>query len=375
MVKEVGVQLYVSSKNILITGGGTGGHLFPALAIGEEIQRRMPEAKIHYIGSLFGLESKVFPIKDVWHTLLPIRGLQRGFSVKSIIRNIMLPFRIVKSLLKTNNILKEFEPDVVIGTGGYASAIPLYMISKKNNSTTIILQEQNSFPGITTRLFAKKANKVCVAFEEPEYTLGDNIVITGNPVRKGIGEGNKKHGFSEFNFKEKNKTIFLFGGSQGSAYLNKLMGEISEKISNSGIQLLWQTGDLEFQKYNHLESENIRIIPFVNNMADAYSISDLIVCRSGALTLAEITVCGKPSILIPFPFAAGDHQKKNAEALAKHNAAHILDEKTLTPKLLLHDIMNLIHNKDKLEKMGNSSSELGRPFATNTIVDHILEKS
>ena len=365
----------MASKNILITGGGTGGHLFPALAIGEEIQRRMPEAKIHYIGSLFGLESKVFPIKDVWHTLLPIRGLQRGLSIKSILRNIMLPFRIIKSLLKTNNILKEFEPDVVIGTGGYASAIPLYMISKRNNSTTIILQEQNSFPGITTRLFAKKANKVCVAFEEPNYTLGDNTVITGNPVRKGIGEGNKKNGFHEFNLKEKNKTIFLFGGSQGSAYLNKLIGEISEKISNSGIQLLWQTGDLEFQKYNHLESENIRITPFVNNMADAYSISDLIVCRSGALTLAEITVCGKPSILIPFPFAAGDHQKKNAEALAKHNAAHVLDEKTLTPKLLLHDIMKLIHNKDKLEKMGNSSSDLGRPFATNTIVDHILEKS
>ncbi len=365
----------MSRKNILITGGGTGGHLFPALAIGEEIQRRMPEAKIHYIGSLFGLESKVFPIKDVWHTLLPIRGLQRGFSVKSMLRNIMLPFRIVKSLLKTNTILKEFEPDVVIGTGGYASAIPLYMISKRNDSTTIILQEQNSFPGITTRLFAKKATKICIAFEEPNNTLGDNTVITGNPVRKGIGEGNKKNGFYEFKLKDQSKTIFLFGGSQGSAYLNKLIGEIAEKISNSGIQLLWQTGDLEFQKYNHLESENIRIIPFVNNMADAYSISDLIVCRSGALTLAEITVCGKPSILIPFQFAAGDHQKKNAEALAKHNAAHILDEKTLTPKLLLYDIMNLIHNKEKLEKMGNSSSELGRPFATNTIVDHILEKS
>ena len=365
----------MASKNILITGGGTGGHLFPALAIGEEIQRRMPEAKIHYIGSLFGLESKVFPIKDVWHTLLPIRGFQRGFSVTSIIRNIILPFRIVKSLIKTNKILKEFEPEVVIGTGGYASAIPLYMVSKKNDSTTIILQEQNSFPGITTRLFANKANKICIAFEEPDNALGDNTVVTGNPVRKGIGDGNKRNGLHEFRFKEENKTIFLFGGSQGSAYLNRMISKVAEKISNGGIQLLWQTGDLEFQKYNHLESKNIRIVPFVNNMADAYAISDLIVCRSGALTLAEITVCGKPSILIPFQFAAGDHQKKNAESLVNHNAAHILDEKTLTPKLLLHNIMNLIHNEDKLEKMGNSSSDLGRPFATNTIVDHILEKS
>ena len=212
------------------------------------------------------------------------------------------------------------------------------MVSKKNDSTIIILQEQNSFPGITTRLFANKANKICIAFEEPNRTLGDNTVITGNPVRKGISEGNKSNGFHRFRLKEKNKTIFLFGGSQGSAYLNRLIGEVAEKISNGGIQLLWQTGDLEFSKYNHLESEKVRIVPFVNNMADAYAISDLIVCRSGALTLAEITVCGKPSILIPFQFAAGDHQKKNAEALVSHNAAHILDEKTLTPKLLLYNI-------------------------------------
>ena len=185
----------------------------------------------------------------------------------------------------------------------------------------------------------------------------------------------KEMDYMNSGLKKENKTIFLFGGSQGSAYLNRMISKVAEKISNGGIQLLWQTGDLEFQKYNHLESKNIRIVPFVNNMADAYAISDLIVCRSGALTLAEITVCGKPSILIPFQFAAGDHQKKNAESLVNHNAAHILDEKTLTPKLLLHNIMNLIHNEDKLEKMGNSSSDLGRPFATNTIVDHILEKS
>ena len=237
----------MARKNILIAGGGTGGHLFPALAIGEEIQRRMPEAKIHYIGSLFGLESKVFPIKDVWHTLLPIRGFQRGISITSIFRNIILPFRIVKSLLKTNNILKEFEPDVVIGTGGYASAIPLYMVSKKNDSTTIILQEQNSYPGVTTRLFANKANKICIAFKEPNWALGNNTIITGNPVRKGIGDGNKKNGFHEFRLKEDKKTIFLFGGSQGSAYLNKIMSEVAEKISNGGIQLLWQTGDLNLK--------------------------------------------------------------------------------------------------------------------------------
>ena len=365
----------MGKKKILIAGGGTGGHLFPALAIGEEIQRRIPGAKIHYIGSMFGLESKVYPIKDVWHTLLPIRGLQRGFSIKSILRNLILPFRIIRSLFKTNNLLKEFVPEVLVGTGGYASAIPLYMIAKKDDSTTIILQEQNSYPGITTRMFAKKAEKICVAFDEPNKSLVSNTVLTGNPVRNGIGNGNPDNGFKEFNFKNINKTIFLFGGSQGSAFLNKSMSKIAEKISGAGIQILWQTGDAEYVKYSSMDSKSIRIVPFVNNMADAYAMSDLLVCRSGALTLAEITVCGKPSILIPFPHAAGNHQKKNAEALADSGAAKVINEKSLTSKVLMHTIMNLIHNKEKLLEMKLASKKLGKPDATNTIVDHILGKS
>jgi len=365
----------MAKKKILIAGGGTGGHLFPALAIGEEIQRRIPEAKIHYIGSVFGLESKVYPIKDVWHTLLPIRGLQRGFNIKSIFRNIILPFRIVRSLFKTNSLLKEFVPEILVGTGGYASAIPLYMVAKKDNMTTIILQEQNSYPGITTRMFADKAEKICVAFDEPNKSLESNTVLTGNPVRIGIGDGNAKNGFKEFNLKDNNKTIFLFGGSQGSAYLNKIMNKVAKKISSAGIQILWQTGDLEYVKYRSMDSENIRIVPFVNNMADAYAMSDLLVCRSGALTLAEITVCGKPAILIPFPHAAGNHQKKNAEALVDSGAAQMLHEKSLTSKILMHSIMNLIHSKEKLEEMKQASKKLGRPDATNVIVDHILGKS
>ena len=375
MGKKVGALYFMGKKKILIAGGGTGGHLFPALAIGEEIQRRIPEAKIHYIGSIFGLESKVYPIKDVWHTLLPIRGLQRGFSIKSILRNLILPFRIIRSLFKTNNLLKEFVPEVLVGTGGYASAIPLYMIAKKDDSTTIILQEQNSYPGITTRMFAKKAEKICVAFDESSKSLLSNTVLTGNPVRSGIGNGNPDNGFREFNFRNINKTIFLFGGSQGSAFLNKAMSKIAEKISGAGIQVLWQTGDAEHIKYSSMDSKSIRIVPFVNNMADAYAMSDLLVCRSGALTLAEITVCGKPSILIPFPHAAGNHQKKNAEALADSGAAKVISEKSLTSKVLMHTIMNLIHNKEKLVEMKLASKKLGKPNATNTIVDHILGKS
>ena len=363
----------MAELKILIAGGGTGGHLFPALAIGEEIHKRKPRAEIHYVGSNFGLEAKVFPIKDVWHTLLPIRGFQRGISLQSIFQNSLLPFRIIKSMLKMKSLMKEFVPQVVIGTGGYASALPLYYASNQDDPLPIILQEQNSFPGITTRWYAKKANKICVAFNEVTKYLDSNTVVTGNPVRQGISNGNKAKGIQEFRLKNNQKTIFIFGGSQGSAYLNKMVSNVAKNISGAGIQILWQTGDREYSKYKDFESKQIRIVPFIHNMADAYAIADLIICRSGALTLAEVTVCGKPAILIPFPFAADDHQTKNAQSLVSKGAARILFERTLNTADFLHAIMNLIHDNEELIKMCKASNKLGKPNATSEIVDYILE--
>ena len=360
-------------RKILIAGGGTGGHLFPALAIGEEIHRRYPDAKIHYVGSTFGLEAKVFPVKDVWHTLLPIRGFQRGISISSFSKNLLLPFRIIRSLAKTSKILNEFIPQVVIGTGGYASALPLYVASKKKNKFPIILQEQNSFPGITTRLFSDKAKRICVAFNNSKKENDKKTVLTGNPVRKGIENGNRNRALKNFRFKENKKIIFLFGGSQGSAYLNKMINKIVLNISNAGIQVIWQTGELEYNRYKIMNSDSVRIVPFVNNMDDAYAISDLLICRSGALTLAEITVCGKPSILVPFPHAAGNHQTKNAKVLVDAGAARMFLERSLNPADMLHAIMNLIHDKKELNKMGLASKGLGKPNATQEIVDNIFE--
>ena len=363
----------MAEHKILIAGGGTGGHLFPALAIGEEIHHREPGAKIHYVGSNFGLEAKVFPVKDVWHTLLPIRGFQRGISLQSLGRNSLLPVRIMRSMLQIRSLMNEFLPQVVVGTGGYASALPLYMASKKNNPLPIILQEQNSYPGITTRWFADKAKTICVAFNDANTHLEFDTVLTGNPVRQGISDGNPQRGLKEFKLAEDHKTIFLFGGSQGSAYLNKMMSQVVANIAGAGLQILWQTGDLEYIKYRSMESDDIRIVPFIHNMADAYAIADLIICRSGALTLAEVTVCGKPAILIPFPFAAGDHQTKNAQALVNAGAARILFEKSLGSQDFFHTVMNLIHNQKELNKMSLASKKLGRPDATSEIVDHIFE--
>ena len=363
----------MAERKILIAGGGTGGHLFPALAIGEEIHRREPNAMIHYVGSNFGLEARVFPVKDVWHTLLPIRGFQRGLSLQSLGRNMLLPTRIIRSMLKMRSLLLDFLPEVVVGTGGYASALPLYMASRKAEPLPIILQEQNSFPGLTTRWFAEKAKTICIAFKEANDYLERETVLTGNPIRQGIENGLRENAEKEFNLNPDHQAIFLFGGSQGSAYLNKMMNKVVNKIAGTGLQVLWQTGDLEYLKYKNQDSDNIRVIPFIHNMADAYALSDLIICRSGALTLAEVTVCGKPSILVPFPAATADHQSKNAQALVNAGAARILFEKLLNSQDFFHSVMNLIHNKNELTKMSVASKKLGRPNATREIVDHIFE--
>ena len=363
----------MSSMRILIAGGGTGGHLFPALAIGEEILSRNSNIKIHYVGSVFGLEAKVFPIKDVWHTLLPIRGIQRDISIKSFLRNALLPIRILRSFYKINNLINDFSPDIIIGTGGYASALPLLVASTNKKNIPIILQEQNSFPGITTKWFAKRAKKICVAFNNNASKISGNMVHTGNPIRKGLIKGNKSLGYKNFYFNKMDKTIFLFGGSQGSSYLNNILSQIIKKIENANIQVIWQTGDDEFGKYKKYISKKIYVTPFINNMAEAYAISDLIICRSGALTISEITVCGKPAILIPFSHAAGDHQTKNAQVLVDSNAARLISEKNLNKKKLLYTVMNLIHNEKILNEMGKASKAMGKPNATSKIVDHVFE--
>tara|TARA_Y100001980_G_C14513878_1_gene289250 strand:- start:212 stop:1333 length:1122 start_codon:yes stop_codon:yes gene_type:complete len=369
-----GANSNISDMNILIAGGGTGGHLFPALAIGEEILNRNSNIKIHYVGSLFGLESKVFPIKDVWHTLLPIRGIQRDLSIKSLLRNAFLPFRILRSFYKTNKLINDFAPDIIIGTGGYASALPLLVAYTNKKNIPIILQEQNSFPGITTKWFAKRATKICVAFKYKKSKISGKIIHTGNPIRKDLIKGNKSLGYKNFHFSKKYKTIFLFGGSQGSSYLNNILSKIVNKFENASIQVIWQTGDTDFGKYKNFTSKKIHVTPFINNMSEAYAISDLIICRSGALTISEITVCGKPAILIPFSHAAGDHQTKNAKVLVESNAAKLILEKNLNKKNLFYTVMNLIHNEKVLFEMSKASKAMGKPDATSQIVDHVLEQ-
>lgn len=356
---------------VLIAGGGTGGHLYPAIAIGELMHTRYPNIKVHYIGSKFGIEAKVLPVKALPHTLLPIRGLQRGYSLQSFLRNILLPWRLYNSIRIAKKTIKLLNPDIIVGTGGYASAIPLKIAVKRK--LPIVLQEQNSHPGITTKYFAEKAKQICIAFEAAKDELNGNTILTGNPIRANIQNGDRKKGGLLFDLNPDQKTIFLFGGSQGSAFLNKIMNESISMFDSEKIQILWQTGQNQYEQFKHLNSSIVKIRPFIHHMPEAYAISDLIISRAGALTLSEITACGKPSILVPFPHSAGDHQTKNAESVVKAKAAILLPEKELTARKLFRSAIGILYNDNKLESMSNNARKLGVPDATNKIIDQILK--
>lgn len=355
---------------VLIAGGGTGGHLYPAIAIGELMHTKYPNIKVHYMGSKFGIEATVLPVKALQHTLLPIRGFQRGYNLQSFSRNLLLPWRLYNSMRIARKTIKQLKPDIVVGTGGYASAIPLKLSVKRN--IPIVLQEQNSHPGITTKYFAEKAKQICIAFEAAKDELNENTILTGNPIRANIQNGDRNIGGLLFDLNPDQKTIFLFGGSQGSAFLNKIMNECISMFESEKIQILWQTGQNQYEQFKHLNSSIVKVRSFIHNMPEAYAISDLIISRAGALTLSEITACGKPSILVPFLHSAGDHQTKNAESVAKVNAAILLSEKELTPRKLFRSVIGILYDDNKLESMSRNSKKLGVPDATNKIIDQIL---
>lgn len=356
---------------VLIAGGGTGGHLYPAIAIGELMHIRHPNIKVHYIGSKFGIEATVLPVKALPHTLLPIRGLQRGYSLRSLLRNILLPWRLYKSMRIAKKTIKQLNPDIIVGTGGYASAIPLKIAIKRN--IPIVLQEQNSHPGITTKYFAEEAKRICIAFEAAKDELNGNTILTGNPIRTNIQNGDRRKGGLLFDLNPDQKTIFLFGGSQGSAFLNHIMNECISMFDSEKIQILWQTGQNQYDEFKHLNSSIVKIRPFIHNMPEAYAISDLIISRAGALTLSEITACGKPSILVPFSHSAGDHQTKNAKSVVNAKAAVLLPEKELNARKLFRSAIDILYDDNKLESMSSNSRKISVPDATNKIIDQILE--
>lgn len=357
-----------NNKRFIIAGGGTGGHLFPALAIGEKLQ--LLGAKIHYVGSKYGIESQILPKKKLDHTLLNIRGISRHISIQSILRNILFPFRFVLSFIKSILLILNFKPDAVIGTGGYSSGLPL--LSAVLLSIPTLIHEQNSFPGITTRKLASRVNAVCIATPDSEKYLGNtNFYVSGNPVRSSIKKVTKVEGCEFFNFDNDKPTLLVLGGSQGSKPINEHLKSHYSHYTNVGIQMVWQCGTTQMESLNSIQSHGLIVTPFIDKIEMAMGMADVVVSRAGAITLSELAVCGKPMILIPYPQAAGNHQFHNAEYYALHGASITVQQDQLDTGKLEKTILQLFDNPDSLQDMAINASSLAVTDAVQNITGKI----
>lgn len=359
---------------ILLSGGGTGGHIFPAIAIANALKSKLKDVDILFVGAKGRMEmEKVpqagYPIKGLW-----ISGLQRRLDMN----NLAFPFKLVSSLMGAAKIIKQFKPDVAIGTGGYASGPLLYMASKKKVPTLIL--EQNSYPGITNKLLGKTVNKICVAYKELEkYFPKEKIVVTGTPIRKEILELKVTHedGLKFFGLQAGKPVLLIIGGSQGAQKINEAIAKNLEKIMAQDVSIIWQTGKPSFEmaKATVEKSANkdaIRVVDFIKRMDMAYAAADLIISRAGAIAIAEIIAVNKAAIFIPLPSAAEDHQTKNAETLAKGKAAVMLKENEMDGKLL-KTITDLIKMKSTRLLLAQNLKRFERPDATEKIAEEVIE--
>ncbi|MBA6155960.1 undecaprenyldiphospho-muramoylpentapeptide beta-N-acetylglucosaminyltransferase [Tenacibaculum sp. S7007] len=355
------------SINVIISGGGTGGHIYPAIAIANEIKVRYPDANILFVGAKDKMEMEKVPqagydIKGLW-----ISGIQRKLTLK----NLMFPFKMISSLWNANKIINEFKPDVAIGTGGFASGPTLMMANRKGIPT--LVQEQNSYPGITNKLLSKKANKICVAYDNLErFFPQERIIKTGNPVRQDLLFIHTKvdEGKVFFKLNKKKKTILVIGGSLGARKINQLIESNLEFFKEQKVQLIWQCGKLyfdEYKKYNELE--NVQVYQFLNRMDLAYAATDFIVSRAGASSVSELCIVGKPTIFIPSPNVAEDHQTKNAKSIADKHGAIVIKESELETFPIV--VETLLKDKGKQESLSENINELALPNATNDIVNEI----
>ncbi|MCO4292429.1 undecaprenyldiphospho-muramoylpentapeptide beta-N-acetylglucosaminyltransferase [Solitalea sp. MAHUQ-68] len=358
---------------IVISGGGTGGHLFPALAIADALKRIDPTIEILFVGALGKIEMDRVPAAGYKIIGLDIRGLQRKLTVD----NLMFPVRLIKSLTKSFGIVKEFKPDVAVGVGGYASGPLLYAASKKGVPT--VLQEQNSYPGITNKLLAKNASKICVAYDGMEqFFPAEKLMLTGNPVRQDILEidGKKEEATAFFGLSANKKTIFLTGGSLGARTLNESILNHLESFRDQEIQLIWQCGKFYYntlkQQFNEAEFPNVKLMEFVSRVDLAYALADVIVARAGASTISELCLVKKPAVLVPSPNVAEDHQTKNAMALVNKQAA-ILVKDDVAKTELVPVALRLIGNEEKKAKLSQNIAALGLKNSADVIAKEILK--
>lgn len=355
----------------IISGGGTGGHIFPAIAIANALKKAEPSCDVLFVGAEGRMEMEKVPNAGYKIIGLPVMGLQRKLTLK----NLAFPFKLIKSLLKAKKVVKEFKPNAVVGVGGYASGPTLKAANSKNIPT--IIQEQNSYPGITNKLLAKKAKLICVAYENMEnFFPKEKIKLFGNPVRQDITnlENIKPEAIKYFNLNPSKKTILVIGGSLGALTINKAILASLEKFQEKDIQLIWQTGNgfKDKAKLATANYSNTQSHAFITKMNYAYAVADVVISRAGALSISEICVTGKPSILVPSPNVAEDHQTKNAMALVSKNAA-LLVKDIDAEQSLVSSALNLINDEIKCNELRENLKPLAFKNAAESIANEIIK--
>jgi len=355
------------SVNIILSGGGTGGHIYPAVSIANELKEKYPTANFLFVGAKDRMEMEKVPqsgydIKGLW-----ISGIQRKLTLK----NLSFPFKLLSSLWNAHKIIKKFKPVIVIGTGGFASGPTLYMASRKGIKT--VIQEQNSYPGITNKLLSKKANKICVAYDGLErFFPSDKIIKTGNPVRQDLLaiDGKRDEAQAHFNLNPNKKILVIIGGSLGARAVNNLIEKHIHWLVSNKVQVIWQTGKLyydEFKKYDELEG--VQTYAFLNKMDLTYAAADILISRAGASSISELCIVGKPVIFIPSPNVAEDHQTKNALSIVNKDAALLLKESELE---MFQTMFSELLTDEKLQQtLSDNIKKLALPNATKDIVKEI----
>ncbi len=356
---------------ILISGGGTGGHIFPALSIANEVKRRLPDTEFLFVGADNRMEMDRVPAAGYKIIGLPVRGLIRKLTFE----NFFVLRDYFKSLRQARRIVKEFKPDLAVGVGGYASAPVIKAASSMG--VPCLLQEQNSYAGVTNKMLARRAKKICVAYEHMErFFPKEKIILTGNPVRPmPINAELKKEALAHFGIHTTNPVLFIMGGSLGARTINEALLAAVDQLTKEPVEIIWQTGKYYFENIKtqlagkHIE--NIRVMDFVTRMDLAYNAADLIVSRAGAISLSELCLVGKPSLLVPSPNVAEDHQTKNAMALVQVGAALMVPDNKAGSELI-PTALQVLKEPAHLEQFAKNALKLARPKATETIVDELL---
>jgi UDP-N-acetylglucosamine--N-acetylmuramyl-(pentapeptide) pyrophosphoryl-undecaprenol N-acetylglucosamine transferase len=353
----------------IISGGGTGGHIFPAIAIAQAIQKIRPDAELLFVGANGRMEMEKVPAAGYTIKGLNISGLQRRLSLKLI----SWPFEVLAAVSKARNIVKEFNPDAAIGVGGYASGPLLYAAARLGVPS--LIHEQNSYAGITNKLLRNKVSRICVAYDGMEkFFPKEKLIKTGNPVRKEIlkRDVDRAAAYSFFGLDPAKKTLLVIGGSLGARTINESIFEKTEHIEKEGIQLLWQTGKWYYNIGKSAETDAIKVHEFIYRMELAYSIADLVISRAGAISIAELAYLQKPVILVPSPNVAEDHQTKNAEALVKEDAA-VLVKDAEAKSNLVYMALGMIHDEGKKEQLRRNILHFSAPNAPEVIANEVLK--